>query len=292
MSKPSIQIPCLVCDTNRWRTLFTKDDFGFLKCPECGLVRLDPIPGDDEIRRHYEARAIGGNYDITIQADRSDQVTEKMFSYFRSLVDINSGSKRLLDIGCYTGEFLNYAADDGFETWGVEFQEGAAEIARRRHGDRIFVGPLEEFVLSKPAYFDFVSALGVIEHLQDSSILIRMAKTALRHGGLILIQTPNTASIPARLLGRYWPCYAPVEHIHYFSRRNLTRMFESEGFRIVGFSSHWKRLEFDYVYHQLQFFGREIHSLASKIRPLIPNRVMKWKAPFYGGEMFLAAMKS
>jgi hypothetical protein len=92
-------------------------------------------------------------------------------------------------------------------------------------------------------------------------------------------------------MGRYWFCYSEVEHIHYFSRKSLEQYLRSHGFRIVRFKPHWKSLELGFAYHQMQFFGREIHRLLSKVEWLVPRFVMRWRFPLYGGEMLMLAIK-
>jgi 2-polyprenyl-3-methyl-5-hydroxy-6-metoxy-1,4-benzoquinol methylase len=135
----------------------------------------------------------------------------------------------LFDVGCFDGGLLDIAAEGRWETWGIDYQGSAVEIARDKHPGQIAVGPLESYEPPRQD-FDVVTAIGLIEHLRQPDALARFARATLRPGGMLVVQTPDGGSLPAQLLGRYWPPIAPPEHIWYFNRANLTRLLAGAGF--------------------------------------------------------------
>ena len=187
------------------------------------------------------------------------------------------------------GGLLDVAGAAGWETWGLDYQGPAVEIARAKHAGRVAVGPLESYDPPRTD-FDVVTGVGVIEHLRKPESLARFAAAALRPGGVLVVQTPDRGSWPATLLGRYWPPIAPPEHIWYFNRSNLIRLLTEAGFGDFHVRSHWKQLRIGYAYEQLGVFGPELQRLARPLQRF--PRLLDQSLPMYGGEMLLTAVRS
>jgi SAM-dependent methyltransferase len=279
---PEIMI-CPACHGDRWVPLFHRQGWDFVRCAACRLARLDPIPTDEQLAAHYGARFESGNYEPA-KANERLPTLQGVFALFKSI-----GPGRLFDVGCFDGGLLDIAADAHWETWGIDYQGPAVEIARVKHPDRISVGSLETFEPPR-ADFDVVTGIGVIEHLREPASLARFAADALRPGGVLVVQTPDRGSLPSALLGRYWPPIAAPEHVWYFNRATLIRLLRAAGFENFHVHSHWKRLRVGYAYEQLGVFGPELQRLARPVRKL--PRVLDMQFPMYGGEMLLMATRS
>ncbi|WP_424628747.1 class I SAM-dependent methyltransferase [Bradyrhizobium sp. SYSU BS000235] len=281
-------IPCVVCENTKWNFKFRKQGYDFVQCAECGLVRLDPLPSAEALNHHYEMRAKAGNYEPGKAIERL-RVSEQIFASIEKIT--NSKPKKIFDIGCFDGQLLDVAKGHGWETWGLELQGSAAEVARKKHGDHIFIGTVEEWGIRHPGYFDVITAIAVIEHLTDPRKLLDLAWSCLKPGGLFVIQTPNNDSIPSKIMGRYWPCIAAPEHVFYFSDKTLEKMSTHAGFDSLFWSSHWKSLRLGYVINQLQYFGPELGRVVSRLEPFCPNWILSRQLPVYGGEMLFFARK-
>src|SRR5690606_35735445 len=61
--------PCVVCGATETKKLFEKGGRDFVRCTECGLVRLDPLPSVEEIAAYYAAAYDGGFYSSFVEAD-------------------------------------------------------------------------------------------------------------------------------------------------------------------------------------------------------------------------------
>ena len=64
---------CISCQNNTFEILFNKNNYDFLKCKNCGLVTLCPLPSEKELEDYYKSKTIGGNYELrrSIERDRS-----------------------------------------------------------------------------------------------------------------------------------------------------------------------------------------------------------------------------
>jgi 2-polyprenyl-3-methyl-5-hydroxy-6-metoxy-1,4-benzoquinol methylase len=137
-----------------------------------------------------------GNYEL-LQQFVSDY--RAIYSGFLAFVRRHCpapAGRAILDIGCFSVAFLDLAQEAGFLTYGVECQPEAAAIANAKHGGRVFCGPIEAYSPQLPMSFDVVTAFGVIEHVTDPRLTVRVVSHLLRPGGLFVIQTPNTGSLP------------------------------------------------------------------------------------------------
>ena len=173
-------------------------------------------------------------------------VYKKYIEFLREQVGSLQG-KRLLDIGCFTGDFMDLAQKEGAITYGIEIQKDAFDIAAKKHPGRILNCTFKRTVFKEK--LDIITLFGVIEHLVNPETLLKMISDWLTEGGIIIIQTPNAALIIAKLLNKYWPPFAPIEHIHYFSKKNIKKFLENYHFTNIKVCPHFKRLSVDYVYN-------------------------------------------
>ncbi|QNP49872.1 class I SAM-dependent methyltransferase [Diaphorobacter aerolatus] len=105
-----------------------------------------------------------------------------------------SGTTRILDIGCGTGEILEYLPRQALY-FGFDRNSEYIESARKR-----FVNRNAEFIcedvnknsIAGHAQFDIVLAIGILHHLDDgiSSELFETARGALTSGGMLLTLDP------------------------------------------------------------------------------------------------------
>ncbi|MDD0852523.1 class I SAM-dependent methyltransferase [Halobacteriovorax sp. GB3] len=278
---------CKICDSDRRDFMFKKQGYNFLRCNECNVSSLSPMPSMDVLIKHYKEREDNGNYDVKNSSARLD-VYHQLLTYIKNKLNIPE-KPSLLDIGCFDGLFLDLVAKEDWETYGVELQKNASDIANKKHCGRIFNGAIEEFDSSKK--FDYITAFGLIEHMLDPVQIFKFAKKNLKEGGALVIQTPNEGSFLRYLLGSKWFPYAAPEHTFYFSRKSLKKLALKYNFGEVLFDAHVKKLTPEYVYHQLNFFGPELRWIFSLFYKPLPRFLKRLPLPFYGGEMIVTFQK-
>lgn len=162
---------------------------------------------------------------------------------------------RLLDLGCGRGEFLKLLSQrgwadtngcDGFKFEGIE-----------KSGSSFALADLNKALPYENSTFDVVTAIEVIEHLENPRHLIREATRLLRPGGVLVVTTPNIESFTSliSLIFRGYPsafadaCYPA--HITPVLEIDLKRMLGENGLikiqaswseegRMPGFGLHWQ----------------------------------------------------
>lgn len=81
----------------------------------------------------------------------------------------------------------------------------------------------------------------VIAHFVDPRLALAKVTKALKPGGHLLVETWNSRSLTARLLGKRWHEYSPPSVLHCFSLKSLSHLTAKEGFHEVarGRPSKW-----------------------------------------------------
>jgi SAM-dependent methyltransferase len=131
---------------------------------------------------------------------------------FYGLVDEMLPSKPgslALEVGCGAGHLLKALAYGGWQAEGFEWDEKAAEIARRTSGRRVTVGDFQKADLPLAAY-DLVVLHHVLEHLPDTLGCLRKIADILAPGGRAVLVYPNIESLGALIFREDWfPWEAP-----------------------------------------------------------------------------------
>ena len=159
--------------------------------------------------------------------------------------------RRLLDVGCATGFFMEAAAEEGFDVRGVEFSTVAISLARRDIRDRIVCGDVNVLQSRGSEKFDVVTAFDIIEHVQNPANFLADIREALLPGGLLAISSPDTGHFLRYFMGSRWPMLQPMQHTVLFSRRSIADLLERCGFRDVRVETTRKVLTMDYLADQL-----------------------------------------
>jgi 2-polyprenyl-3-methyl-5-hydroxy-6-metoxy-1,4-benzoquinol methylase len=210
------------------------NEYTFVRCRECDHLYLCPRPRVADLGviypPHYYAFADQGEGLVA----RLRRVWEGgKVRHYREL--IGHGHRRVLDIGCGDGRFLELLRDFGPDAWqlvGIDFDASAVAQCRDK-GFEAHESRIEDFS-GRAGEFDAVIMLQLIEHVENPSITCRRVFELLRPGGHFIVETPNTAGLDFRFFNRsYWGHYHFPRHWNLFSTESLTRTLERHGFEIA-----------------------------------------------------------
>jgi SAM-dependent methyltransferase len=103
----------------------------------------------------------------------------------------------ILDVGCGTGAWLKRLSEDGFTNlWGIDRDldglgfAAATTAAADLDQDQLPFGDRK---------FDLITAIEVIEHLENPGRLYRLLSQYLKSTGVALVTTPNIHSLNSRM---------------------------------------------------------------------------------------------
>jgi 2-polyprenyl-3-methyl-5-hydroxy-6-metoxy-1,4-benzoquinol methylase len=215
-----------------------------VQCQQCGLVYTDPRPDGEDITETYQAVE-----DPLYIEEREGRVLT--FEHHLKPLERLTGppdGRPLLDVGAYTGVFVEIAGQHRWDAWGVEPSRWAVGQAQAK-GLHVVQGTLETAELPA-AYFDVVTLWDVIEHVTDPRGTLERAHRLLKPGGLVVIHTIDIDSLFARLMGPRWPWLMEM-HIYYFSRHTLRRMLATCGFEVISDKPQGRFLRLGYLTNRL-----------------------------------------
>jgi 2-polyprenyl-3-methyl-5-hydroxy-6-metoxy-1,4-benzoquinol methylase len=226
-----------------------------IDCEICGFKHLDPIPTDIELNAFYKSRYFdqikkgGRSPDIHRLIGKDDAAhTEREWLEKTFYTDINEiltccnvrGDRRILDVGCGTGDFLKFMQEQGWKCTGIEPSEEGS--SRATHSQiTVYNCPLESFVSTHPKFlnsFDVISLLNVLEHVSSPKIIIEDIKYLLKpESGIVVIRVPNDFTTiqqfaQRKLMKEPWWVTVP-DHINYFSIESLQHLLTAMGFEII-----------------------------------------------------------
>ena len=222
-----------------------------VECLECGLVYANPRYDSGEMLARYEAVE-----DPLYVEEREGRVLTFQ-RHLRPLEEIipPGDGRRLLDVGCHIGVFVEIAAKHGWDAWGVEPSQWAAHQARQA-GLRVVEGTMGSAGFAVES-FDVITMWDVIEHLERPLAEVRQAHRLLKPGGLLVAHTMDLDSLFARLMGERWPWLMEM-HIYYFSRRTLTTLMEKAGLETLTVKPQGRYLRLGYLATRIGAFSRPL----------------------------------
>lgn len=284
-SRPAPGRACLACGGETSRALFEKGGKSFLRCPDCGYVRLEPLPTIEELEAHYAWTYAEGPYAVFAAAEdvRSFIARDRLASLGRSLPE-----GPWLDVGASTGAFVRAAREAGHDARGIELSE-AAVAAATRSGLPVERARIEDWEPSEP--LAAVTAFDVLEHLLDPTVLPERVRRWLRPDGVLALTLPDIGSPVARAMGRHWFFYAPNDHFHYFDRASIARFLARHGFRAERIVTAAKPLTPAYVAGQVEVFYPPL-AAASRLVRLLPRGLRERTIHVRVGEMLVVARRS
>lgn len=163
----------------------------------------------------YEARLVDREYIRMLQKPR---------------VRFFKGCRKVLDIACGSGIFLELLREEGIEGIGVDRDEGVVQKARSI-GLKVVQEDIFHFLKKVKESYDGIFCSHFLEHLDFEKVkeLIELISERLEGGGSFVIITPNPASIRLHLFG-FW---RDPEHVRFYTGNLLQAVCEHYHFEVL-----------------------------------------------------------
>lgn len=164
----------------------------------------------------------------------------------RICTTLNKSNPRILDVGCGTGANLKMLAAHG-RAEGVDISPQAVDFCRERGLDSVKLGAAEQLPYENGS-FELVTALDVVEHLDDDVAGLREMRRVLVRDGRVLLFVPAFMFL--------WGVQDDVSN----HRRRYTLPGLLKAVEAAGFSVEWSS------YANISFF----------LPVLVVRSVMRW----------------
>ena len=218
--------PCPACGSRRSAWAFVVNGFPHVRCRDCGTVLVSPLPSPAVI----EATYLDPEYHGDVAASEERMRAE---ARARARVLAERGCRRVLEVGCGAGFFVEALLELGIEAEGVDPGPQAQRAAAR--GLPIHPIWLQDHQPRAP--YDGVAMFELLEHLPEPVEVLHWCRRWMHPGATLALSTPSASGLPARLLGRRFPMLCPPNHLELFTRRGLTALLERGGFRPFRWTS-------------------------------------------------------
>jgi SAM-dependent methyltransferase len=262
---------CRVCDgpQQEW---FVKQGRRLLRCPRCLLVTVPAgvVLADDGLSIYESNHNIFGQdgNDVYYLDETNLRSCHLKLNWVRRYLPPGA---RLIDAGANYGHFLK-VAQDVYDAAGFDLSPQAVAWSRQHFQVNNRVASIyQPPELGGPA--DGVACWDVIEHLAEPLAALEQIHRLLRLGGYVFLSSPDTGSLAARCLGKFWYYLDPVQHINLFSLRGLKRALAQTGFEVVSTCSFGRYYRLRYVTDrvlQLYKSGPLRHGAAAAVALLRP----------------------
>ena len=191
--RESMKRDCLVCGGKLRPSRIP----GLLRCEECKFTTANLTLSEEQLRQLYTAGYFAGNEYRDYVADRS--VIEKQFRLrLRRLLPFvtDARTKRLFEIGCAHGFFLEVARNAFRSVEGIDISEDA--IAYARHHLGLEARSADFLTHQFGVQPDLICLWDTIEHLSRPDLYLQKMADSLPPGGLLALTTgDSTVGWPA-----------------------------------------------------------------------------------------------
>lgn len=145
---------------------------------------------------------------------------------------INNINYKILDLGCgYNAELLSLFSSKIKQGVGIDFS-----VTKKSKGENIILldGHVDKHINLKDNSFDVITALALIEHVENPSKMLQEAHRLLKKNGILLLTTPEVKS--KRLLEFLAFRMGVIskreikDHKRYYSKKSLTKILINSGF--------------------------------------------------------------
>jgi 2-polyprenyl-3-methyl-5-hydroxy-6-metoxy-1,4-benzoquinol methylase len=211
-----------------------RNQFEIRRAADCDLVYVFPQPCAEALATIYPPEYIPFQF----HQHRGPARWARDFVQGRkakAILRLAGETGKILDVGTGSGILLRQIARVKGSTndlYANDFSDSML-APLRNEGFQTLFGPAENLVT--PERFAVICMNQVLEHLQNPVTVINCLSKLLAPGGYLFIETPNIASLDARIFGaRFWGGYHIPRHFWLFSETSLRHLLTAAGLCVTG----------------------------------------------------------
>jgi 2-polyprenyl-3-methyl-5-hydroxy-6-metoxy-1,4-benzoquinol methylase len=186
-------------------------------CNNCNSIfTQNIIPENQSIKLYSMGEKVWSPYKF--ETHKTELVIKKLSQLLKKDLHV-------LDIGCDSGSFLDFAQEKGCKTFGVEYSQNSLKILKQKgHVGYSTIDDAE-------GLFDVITAFDVIEHIYNVPSFIDKCLSKLSPNGYLVFLTGNPSSLPAKVTKSNWWYMRCPEHIvcpshEYFTMHSQVKLFD------------------------------------------------------------------
>jgi SAM-dependent methyltransferase len=204
--------------------------------------------------------------------DRPRETRDDLHPEHQKVLEWAGQKKRVLELGCHTGNLSRWLQAQGCHVVGVELNAAALDRARPFLVDAHNANLEDEALWRALAVhrFDIVLAMHVLEHLIDPWAALRRIVDVLADDGELIVGLPNVCSAASRfdiLCGRFRYSKTGVmdkTHLRFFDQVSARELLVTGGFEVCEYFGPEQEKPHALVTSKLPFLWR-LGPLVSRI---------------------------
>jgi SAM-dependent methyltransferase len=205
----NISMNCPLCGENRREYLFVRFGLSFIKCPDCGLIRVDEQAGTSQ---EFSAGSRLSDFDSDGSQPGTGQTEFDPPRNYLQLLQMQGleANGRVLLVGDCSERFTSSKDDRNFTLVNVRDQN---ELGHLPSGTK----------------FDAAVMVYKLQKSAEPGELLKQIHLHLKPGSLLLIVVPSLDSRAARMFRSAWTEWCPDNRV-YFSNITIQQMLWKSGF--------------------------------------------------------------
>ena len=209
----------------------SQENFSIVSCNTCGFKFTNPRPTENNLGKYYESE------DYISHTNEGNNLVNNLYKIAR-IYTIQEKSKliqkwgkkgHLLDIGCGTGEFIDYNKKLNWTVSGVEVNEKARAQAEELIGHSLY-SSLEAVPADRQ--FQAITLWHVLEHIAQLEESCQKIKSLLAPKGVLMVAVPNCGSYDATYYDQYWAAYDVPRHLYHFTQQSMEQWWKKFDMRV------------------------------------------------------------
>lgn len=228
----SKEIPCPLCNSERYNLIFKKRGYSFVRCNECGLVFANPQVLKEKVEKLYKLSQSNELWMEVLLSSPEIKWRKLYFEENLKFLERYFKKGKLLDIGCAIGQFMKIAKEGRWEVTGLELSDKAYKYVKETLGLSVLKCTLEQSGFEKEK-FAVITMFGLLEHLPNPKQFLTEVRRVTKIGGGIIVIVPNVYSLLTMFLREKSVTFDGRNHLIYFSMDTLERLFQETGFKVL-----------------------------------------------------------
>ncbi len=242
---------CPVCKSQKMQNKYKdvegfriKKTFNIEECLNCGVYITSPTLSKSEYSNYHNKHqvAFNGTGDEESIANYLQNKKQQWvnFGYEKRLdriVSVKPNAKKIMDIGCGAGFYLDFLKNRGFTVEGIELAPWGYNIAKEKLGLKVQNNLIENLKPPKNK-FEVITLYDVIEHTTEPNAFLQELKKWLKKDGVLIINVPNIDSNISKHADKYWNKLSPPDHTLHFNEKSISYLLNKNGFYPFSISTN------------------------------------------------------
>lgn len=214
---------CVCCDSNV--EIIKHNKYTLAKCANCGVYYHYPLPTEKFLAKYYSSEDMSKRWKGNLQRaiNRNHHQNVGNYKYYFDFIEQERKEQptgKVLDIGCYTGEFLKQFANAGYHCTGIDLNAGLTKYGKKKFRLNLQKGAVKDFNFPNDS-FEFVTFHQVLEHLVNPMDFFTEIRRIVKTGGFISLSIPDVEN-------NFKMTYP--EHVFHYSEKTIKMLFDKFGF--------------------------------------------------------------